>query len=212
MGDHDLTPRDALSRRRTYLVGGSLLISSVLINVALSSVAGWFFIPWLGPAVFSAALIVFAIGFTRSGSIVPRRPAGVFGLVGLAVWTLGLAVFGVLLYPMLDSPDAARAFVLTDGIARFLLAGIAVVEIARAETAPHPWRWAPAWLLCGAVVTWLVTQFGASIRDAGAYFVLMISSALSPLLQVGGTLALGMLAILIGTLRRDRTVAIDLPK
>lgn len=144
---------DARSLRRTLIAGGVLLIVGAVVTYARSTFWSEPFtvvLSWLGIAAFSAALLVFAFGIGRTGSIVARRPLGVAAAVVVAAWpvverVLTLAVpyesadpafyqawgyislavtLGALIVFVVQ---IARAGVLRDGVRRLPLWGLALV-------------------------------------------------------------------------------------
>ena len=78
------------------LIGGGLLLASVVITViALPPLLPY--AEMVGPALFSAALLVFAFGVRGEGSVTARRPVGTITLALLAVWLLlGSVLYGVI--------------------------------------------------------------------------------------------------------------------
>lgn len=160
-------------------------------------------------AAFSAALLVFAFGIRRAGSVTHRRPLGTTAITVLALWTLLSPLLSELLYtPGPDSP-ALFAYGYADALIQALASLIAVAQIGRIGVIPHPWRWAPAWVLAATAVPTLLTQtfvFGDAFRDPG---LLSAVVALQGLVHVGGTILLGVLALVLAErMRRPRTVPV----
>ena len=67
--------------RHAWVIGGALLMGSVVVSAPLSPYFGGGVIK---AALFAAALVVFAFGIRGSGSVTARRPLGTTALVVLA--------------------------------------------------------------------------------------------------------------------------------
>jgi hypothetical protein len=63
-------------------------------------------------------------------------------------------------------------------------------------------------VLAAAAAAWLLTQASATPADEGAYALAVVATGLMTLVQFGGTMFLGVLAVIIGALPRNRTVRI----
>ena len=189
-----------------WFIGGGLLLASVVITVitqpALVPLAGT-----VGPALFSAALVVFAFGVRGSGSVTALRPLGTAALVVLAVWLL----LGSVLYDFNgdiignDAPVVVTAFTYADSFVQFALALVAVIQIARLGVVPAPWKWVPTWVVAVVSVTWLVLQLvgGGSATVFGPNLVTWILMGLDGSARIGGTVLLGVIAIVLAD-RADR--------
>jgi hypothetical protein len=185
--------------RPAWIAGGVLLILSVVVGYALQ---------WSDPLpagipvasiAWTAGLLAFAFGCS---SITARRPLGTTALTVLAVWSLASGVIWDLIARTIDPSDPVgpgTAFTLVDNLGTFVLAVIAVVQIARIEVVPRPWRWAPTWVLAAVTVAWLVNQLaGVTLREN----VVTIAGglgALDAVARIGGVLLLGALAIGLGS-------------
>ena len=134
------------------MLGGILLIAATLVVAVpaptLRSVPGGEF---AGPALFSAALLVFAFGLRGAGSITARRPLGTAALALLAVWTFADGLLWR--FTPLGSLPLDRPALLGTAIPLITaaLAAVACVQIARAGVVPTPWNWAPTWALIAVV-------------------------------------------------------------
>ncbi|TFD68075.1 hypothetical protein [Cryobacterium ruanii] len=185
---------------RAWLLGGALLLATVVIGVAQPALS---LIPLGGnirPALFAAALLVFALGIRGSGSVTARRPLGTIALILLAVWMLlGSVLENVIASSFSNDPlpSSLMAFGYVDSFVRFALAFIAVMQIARAGVVPAPWKWVPAVVVGAASVSWLLMAvLSVGIRQGyglGAVAVLSVDA----LVRVGGTVLLGVLAIVL---------------
>ena len=163
---------DAL--RRTLVVGGALLIASAVLGFAGPSMLSMTMVLntvvfWGGTLAFSAALVVYAVGLGRAGSIVARRPLGVGAMVLLAARPLVERNL-TLLYPV---SEESSEFYLTWGwisvAVRLAAASVIVVQIARAGVIRGRLRWAPLWALVAVVAPQVVAQLlvAASGIDLG---------------------------------------------
>src|SRR3546814_17528559 len=98
--------------------------------------------------VYAAAVILLAIGLTREGSVVARRPLGLSALVAVALWPLASSVIAGLLEAR--SPEDAAVWTTYGYLSLFLPIAVALipgVQIAPPRGGALPWRWAPLWLL-----------------------------------------------------------------
>jgi hypothetical protein len=185
--------------RPTWIVGGALLILSLVIDYALQ---------WSDPLpaglpiasiAWSAGLLMLAFG---RPSVTARRPLGTAALVVLALWAVTSdVVLGVVARTMSPSdPGVAwQAFGYIDNLGAFVLAAIVVVQIARVEVVPRPWRWAPAWVLAAVTVTWLINQLAGVMLRENVVTIAGGLVALDAVARVGGVLLLGILAIALGS-------------
>jgi hypothetical protein len=166
---------------RAWLVGGILLLTTVVFGVASQSLltltgAGGI----IGTALYAAALLVFAYGIQGSGSVTARRPLGTVALTVLAVWLmLGTVVSAILVsaFPNDSPPGALLQFGYRDPFVQFAAALVAVVQIRRVGVVPVPWNWAPTWALAAVSVPWLLMR----LITAGA----TQESAIAPLVVIG---------------------------
>jgi len=199
----DAVQPEARARRRTWLVGGVLLLLCALLGLGFSSLNSLLFsVPFNLPlALFGAAVVVFAIGLGRAGSVTARRPLGTGALIALAVWQL---VSPLIMLPLPEGGGAQEQFVLMLTIVStatvlitLVLAVIAVVQIARAGVLPNPWNRAPMWALVVVVATQVLPELVAatgSIIDQ-APLVALYDFAL--LVEMGAVAFLGVLAIVL---------------
>ena len=190
---------DQRPSRRAWIIGGSLILASVLVGFVLRDAA--YLIPggaYLPNALFSAALLLFAFGIRGAGSVTARRPLGTAALTLLAVWTLGWPLLLNLLLTDEYSP-AFQGVGYVDLVVQLVLAVVAVTQIARAGVVPRPWKWAPAWALAAVVVPQLLEQvlvIGMTAQDSTS--AIMLALTFEGLLRTGAMLFLGVLAIVLG--------------
>jgi hypothetical protein len=169
--------------RRTWYLGGGLMLASAVLGSGLRAVAPQ--TPWsgyLGVTLFAAALLAYAWG---SGSVVARRPLGATALTVLAAGTAAATVLPFLFAaagPPTGLGESIRSGYAATFLASILLravllaaAVVAVVQIGRAAVVPRPWNWAPTWALAAVVLAEILSAIlGALlIRDLpGAYLAL----------------------------------------
>lgn len=185
---------------RAWLIGGALLLATVVIGVAQPALS---LIPLGGsirPALFSAALLVFAFGIGGSGSVTARRPLGTIALTALAAWLLLGSVLDIIIASEFSNdslPAGLMAFGYVDSYVKFALALVAVVQIGRTGVVPAPFTWVPAWVVGAASVSWLLMQVVAVGSTQGFGLVTVGLMSVDALLRVGGTVLLGALAIML---------------
>jgi len=191
----------------TGFIGGGLLLGSVTLSL----------IPFFGQSArvifFSAALLVLAFGVRGAGSVTARRPIGTTALTLLAVWLLLTAVFhdvaGYADSEWLTS-DAMKTFTSLESFATFAIALVVVVQIARVGAVSAPWKWVPAVILAVLTVIWLPVNLFL-FDSPGVYFpnpVLWLLTVLDGLTRIGGTMLMGVVAIVLAD-RTNRTDPTD---
>lgn len=161
MIDVDESGTDARVRRRTWMLGGGLLVASALLSLAMRNfifLPGAFSLISPPDVLFAAGTVVLSVGLGAAGSITARRPLGTWALVGLAAWLLVASPLLQLVVPS-DADGAelgewvalsAMASVTVEVVA-LGLALIGVMRIGREEVVPLPWRWAPLWALLAVI-------------------------------------------------------------
>lgn len=212
-------------RRRSWIVGGSLLLASALLS-AVSGAAG-FPVPavsFVGALAFTAATVVFAFGIPDGGRVIGPSPRGsvapgTIALLMFGFWPLATAISWSI--PVNYSPAMPLFSVLAYvEIVVPLAAGIiAVVSIARAGTIPAPWNWAPAWALGAMILPSLVVEFLAVATPTELQALTPGLTVFGLLVAVGVPGFLGVLALLLAprtglaprTERVDRAVPVYPP-
>ena len=195
--------RDA---RVAWITGGSLLIVNAVSFVTapaliLPSPAVTAVVYWTGTIAFSAALILFAFGLRRSGSVVARRPLGVAAMVLLALWPFVERLL-TFVYPFDEgSADFYRAWGYVSISIELAAALVIVVQIARAGVVTGRLRWAPTWALAAVVVPQVLAQLlvvalhvNISTQEHDGIIALM---GLGQLATFAAPLTLGILAIIV---------------
>lgn len=192
-----------------WVWGGGLLIASAVVPlIGYSSAAG----PaasntasWVGMLAFSAAMLLFAFGWRRRGSVVAGRTAGVIALIVLALATPAYAaVTSILLSASgesaLEDPGVYSLLYYIDLTVRAGAGALAAVAVGRARVVPPPWCWAPAWGLAALVGTGVLVQVTAVAMGGreGAAQTLLALVEVSSIVSILVPLLLGVLAIVLG--------------
>jgi hypothetical protein len=161
---------EARMRRRTWMLGGGLLVLSALLGLGMSELQGLITgLPFdITQVLFWAGAVVLAIGLGRSGSVTARRKLGTGVIVVLAVWQ---TVLSSLVWAMTGAGDASttgdfsRVAVISTAseVVALGLAIIAVMQIGRAGVVPKPWNWAPLWVLA----VWVAAQLLPTLLAVG---------------------------------------------
>jgi hypothetical protein len=201
-----LVPTRAAARR-AWVIGGALLLATVVISVANPSliVGG----DIVGKVLFSASLMVFAFGIRGAGSITGRKPLGTTALAMLAIWTLLVSILESVLFSGNYPSDALLVFSYVDSFVQFVVALVAATQIARSGVAPRPWNWAPAWALAAVAASWLLQQIVAVgvMQDASSITLFVV--LLDGFVRIGALVFLGVLAIVLANRsNRPQTVSI----
>lgn len=203
------------SRATTWRTGGILLGVSGLLGVVGF---GFFSIPG-GAAVvvdilWAAGVLVFALGLSRAGSVVGRRPLGVTALavVGIAPLLVNTARdLTPSAGPTATAPFfVSAAFALTAAVLSIAAGAVASVQIARLGAVPRRWRWAPMAALAISVGMALLQQIGyvvvlgagAGQGPGSALALLGVIGFLAP------TLGLGVVALLAAAGERPESVEV----
>ncbi|SDO51701.1 hypothetical protein SAMN05216368_12110 [Cryobacterium flavum] len=199
MANARLRDRAASPASLALLIGGGLLLASVVITV-IAQPPLFPYAEMVGPALFSAALFVFAFGVRGAGSVTARRPVGTIALALLALWLLlGSVSYGLIGDDFSNAPTLFMAFAYADSFVQFALAVIAVMQIARLGAVPAPWNWLPAGIVAAVTVTWLLLQLlgGGSPTIYGPNLLTWLLTGLDGLARIGGTVLLGLIAIVL---------------
>lgn len=197
--------------RRAWILGGILLIAAtVVVGVpapVLWSVPGAEF---AGPALFSAALLVFAFGLRGAGSVTARRPLGTVALVLLAVWTFADGLLWRLAPLDALSMDQQALLGISVPAVTAALATVAAVQIARAGVVPRPWNWAPLWALIAVIVPSLLQMLLVAAGPGSQNQEMLIALvSLDGLVRSAAGVFLGVMAILFAT-RTAPTRTVDI--
>lgn len=148
----------ARQRRRTWVLGGALLIACALVQLAaqgplapLYRAADW---------LFAAGALVLVIGLGRAGSVTARRPLGTGAVIALAVVQPAAPYLASLLLTGTVPPPGAisgyEIFAWAQLTAALMLAIIGATQIGRVGVVPRPWNWAPLWALGAVTLAFLI--------------------------------------------------------
>ncbi|WP_146070017.1 hypothetical protein [Cryobacterium sp. Y29] len=214
MANSQLRDRPVSPASLALLIGGGLLLASVVITV-IAQPPLFPYAETVGPALYSAALLVFAFGVRGVGSVTARRPVGTIALALLALWLLlGSVLYGVIgdVFSNDPAPPVLMSFAYADSFVQFALALVAVMQIARLGAVPTPWNWVPAGMVAALTVTWLLLQVlgGGSATTYGPNLVAWLLMGLDGLARIGGTILLGVIAIVLADRVNGRARA-DVP-
>lgn len=194
--------RDAgKQRRRTWVIGGILLVLSAVATVVARGPLGG--IHYAKDVLWALGAIVLIVGIGRAGSITRRRPVAtvvtllqVLVASPLVAWNVSRLVLNDPANPHAEEDSWASVFIPYHGIV-IVLTVAAVVMIGFAGAFPRPWSWAPSWVLvwssgAGFVSLMLFASapLGSPIASAGALGGLVAGAA--------GTAFLGILAVVLG--------------
>lgn len=207
----DESGRAGMQRRRTWLIGGILLVA-----YALMTLVGWMgtvlSVGRLPSLLISAAFFLFAIGIGRGGSVTARRPLGTGALIALALWHAGAPwLFDVIPDAAYRDPDLSAVLqmaTVTGVVIELVLAIIVVTQIGRIGVVPVPWRWAPLWVLIAVVVGQLPQTGALQGSMAFSQEALVTINALFAVINAAGVCFLGVLAIVLGTRREPASVVV----
>lgn len=208
MIDVDSGGTDTGARRRTWMIGGGLLVASALLTLAMRG----YILPMVTfvsvpDVLFAAGAVIFAIGIGRAGSVTARRPLGTAAIAGLAVWLLLSSPLLSLLLPVVQTDvDAAEMAELlwlssmlsiTSEVIALALALIGVMSIGRGGVVPRPWRWAPLWALLAVIVV-RVLRSGFLSGDYGlGQETLVLLDGIGALIEAVAVGLLGVLAMIL---------------
>lgn len=206
--------RDA---RLAWQVGGSLLIAHSVLDLMLSAAP-------LGPipgagylvvALWAAALLVFALGIRRSGSVVARQRVGVVALVVAAAEPV-VSRFLWDVIP-LEVADPQLSIMVGQALQVLSLAAlvVAAVVIGRAGAVPQRVRWLPLLVLAVTAAAQILLQIVAvagqgAVNGEALTRMFWAASALGTI----GSLILGILALVLaayGGVSADHAVQVYPP-
>lgn len=74
---------------------------------------------------------------------------------------------------------------------------------------PAPWKWVPTWIVVAVSVSWLLLQLvgGGSATVFGPNLVTWILMGLDGIARIGGTVLLGVIAIVLADRANHRSTA-----
>lgn len=155
------------------MLGGALLVASALIRFGLGAYGAGMgpVLGYLPLVLFSAAVVVFAIGIGSAGSVTARRRLGTGMLIALAVWLLAKDLFvNALASGMTESSSfALGALVISSDAVSLIIALIATTQIAVARVVPGRWAWVPFWALLVVALCVAIRTSPAATAVAGGH-------------------------------------------
>ncbi|GAA3630744.1 hypothetical protein GCM10022200_11900 [Microbacterium awajiense] len=187
-----------MPRRRSWAIGGGLLVASgVLLAAGSAGVGGAGGLRIAAVAAASAAYLVFALGIPDGGRVAGAGRTGTASLAILAVWSLVSAILWATpadLTPVLDWVTVASW---VDLLGQLALAAVAAAGIARAGIVPSPWNRAPLWALAATVLPAIATQVLVAADPAGAQEWAPVLAGLGALVATGVPISLGVIALVL---------------
>ncbi|KQZ25174.1 hypothetical protein [Microbacterium sp. Root553] len=199
------------TRQRTWILAGVGLIACGVVGVLPpGGRVGSGPILLVTDVLFAASVLLFAVGLSREASVVSRRPLGVAALAIVAIWPLLSSVITRAMGPGVSPDDGAWT---TYGyIALFIptAAGlVAAMQIARSDTVPSPWRWAPAWVLGMQALVWAVSQAVlVTARPENVQSFADPFHMFGTLTSLAATLGLGILTLILAARSRPESVQV----
>lgn len=188
-----------------WVWGGALLIASALLplvtTASVNDLGTRAVFRWIGILAFTAALLLFALGWRGRGSVVARRPVGLAALIMWAIIGPLGAVVGAMLPPYDDGAAGFYSALYNVEMLVWLGAGIvATVAIARAGVVPAPWNRVPIWAFLVVVGVGVLSQVVAVALAGrpGDQDALGLLFGLTALLSLLAPMLLGILAIVLG--------------
>lgn len=199
-------------RRVTWLSGGIGLIACGFVGVLQGSALGtpsFMVVSYIAGLLWAGAILVLAVGLSREGSVVARKPLGLAASAVVAVWPLIAVAVTSIASPF--EPQHVQLWLVWGYLAMILplLAGaIAAVQVGRARVVPRPWNWAPLWVLATQVALSALSQLIRATAPDVVIWMPRLLEALGNLGVLAGTFGLGILATVLATRVRVETVEI----
>lgn len=214
----DATAAAGRDAKLAQTLGGSLLVAHAVVVFAANAS------PFLPPAgasyvvtvLWTAALLTFAFGIRRSGSVVARQPVGVVALIVAAVQPIVSRVLWAVVPLDVTAPElsvmAGQALQLISLAALV----VATVVIGRAGSVPHRLRWVPLIVLAVTAGAQVLLQI-VGVTAPGGVDMGALAALYWAVTTIGtiGVLALGILAIVFAPGREpspERAVTVYPPE
>lgn len=200
----------------TWRVGGILLGVCGLLGLGGAQMLGASLVTQtLIDVLWASGILVFAIGLSRAGSVVARRPLGLAALIVVALLPLVVNLSYTLAPMQVVASDpstayAAYAFSLSASAVSIAAGIVAATQIARLGAVPARWRWAPMWALAISVGCALLVQAGWTVLGAAGadQGVLVAVGAVGWIGSLAPTLGLGVVALLAAATERPQSVEV----
>ncbi|MGO1839547.1 MAG: hypothetical protein ACTH2J_03700 [Candidatus Microbacterium stercoravium] len=200
-------------RRLSWLVGGIGLIACGVVGVVRTSVLGSSgtnnALTLISDLLWAGSILLLAVGLSREGSVVARKPLGLVSAVVIAVWPVTRTLVGLVF--VRDTPQQAAGWLFWDYASTFLpfvIGLIAAMQVARAGVVPRPWNWAPLWALGAKSAMWVLPQLIGSASPSALIQMPGLVSALGMLGFLATTLGLGVVAVVLANRTRAGVVPI----
>lgn len=196
------------NRQRTWIGGGTGLIVCGVLATLQTSFIGLDAVRLATHVIFAASILLFAIGLSRDASVVARRPLGLTAMVVLALWPLAAFALTRALRPDALTNDSGWTIYGYVSLLVPAAAGlVAATQIARSDTVPPPWRWAPTWVFSAYAIAWALPQIiFVTVRPEAIQGFADLLQMLGSLASLGGTLGLGILAIVLAAQQKPESV------
>lgn len=192
--------------RLAWRIGGTLFLACAAVSVVQPFLVGSValgFAHLARTALFSAGLIVFALGVRRAGSVVARQPLGVVAMLVLAVV---MVLDGVVSVVVPFSMDLVNFFMTWNYVVPAIELGAAIVTvivIARAGVVRPPWRWVPLWALIAAAAPQLILLAVAASPGADLQAMAVPMYGIAQLVNIAVPLTLAVGAMFLSQERPE---------
>lgn len=200
-------------RRFSWLLGGIGLVACSVSGIVRGSIPGAPTVnntlTLLSDALWASAILIFAIGLSREGSVVARKPLGLTASAVVAVWPLTTTV--VSLGTSAQDPGQTtpwQFWTYVSIIVPLMFGLIAAVQVARIRVVPAPWNLAPLWALGVQTLVWVVPQVINVAAPATFAEMGTVLPALGTLGFLATTLGLGVVAIVLSNRSQARSIPV----
>lgn len=200
-------------RRISWLVGGIGLIACGVVGVIRASTLGSSgtntVLTLISDLLWASSILLLAVGLSREGSVVARKPLGLVSTAAVAIWPVFYTL--VRLFAVRDTPQQADAWLFWDYLSTFLplvIGLIGAMQVARAGVVPAPWNWAPMWAFGFQSLMWVLPQLIGSASPSAFIEISSLVSALGILGFLATTLGLGVVAVALASRTRTGVVPV----
>lgn len=207
----DAEAADARERRRTWMIGGAVLVLAAVVGLVARGPLAWLY--YGDDLLWGVGVLILVIGIGRAGSITRRRPFATTVVI-LQVIVASPAASWYLSTQLPDLPpstnaaeDAWSALFMPYYVLVFVLTVTAVFMIGFAGAVPKPWSWAPSWVLVWSAVLWWVSLQTFSSAPLGTWAA-TVGAYIGPVSGAIGIAFLGILAIVLGRRSTRASVAV----
>lgn len=195
------------------MAGGIGLIACGVVSVIRGSVLGssgtTAVLTLIADVLWAGATLLLAVGLSRAGSVVARKPLGLLAAAAVALWPVTATLVNLFAGSYeLEQAGSWQFWGYVSAVLPLAVGLIAAAQVARARVVPDPWNWAPLWVLGIQCLMWILPQ----LIGAASPTVLMempgLVAALGSLAFLTSTLGLGILAVILATRSRVATVPV----